>query len=93
MLGNWLVGFTKDLRSLVLLGATTTIWSLCLCQNYLVFRTKITLTSLQVIFSTIHWLHLWVVLYKQELRSATMEAMLQLEQVAKAFFLDEWVEF
>jgi hypothetical protein len=34
------VGFTKDFRSLVLLGATTTIWSLWLCQNDLVFRTK-----------------------------------------------------
>jgi hypothetical protein len=38
LFGSWLHGFQKDLKPLILLGATATCWSLWLCKNDLVFE-------------------------------------------------------
>jgi hypothetical protein len=40
MFGNLLMGFLKDFRSIILLEAATTIWSLWLCRNDFVFRKR-----------------------------------------------------
>ena len=56
MFGSWLCGLSKELKSLALLGAAATCWSLWLCRNDLVFEKKRTSSPLQVIYSIIHWL-------------------------------------
>jgi hypothetical protein len=40
MFGTWLMGISKDLKPLVLLGAAATCWSLWLTRNAMVFEKK-----------------------------------------------------
>ena len=86
MFGSWLCGLSKDLKSLALLGAAATCWSLWLCRNDLVFEKKCTSFPLQVIYSIIHWLRTWVVLQKPTSQGLVVAASQHLAQVAKEFF-------
>jgi hypothetical protein len=63
MFGTWLMGISKDLKPLVLLGAATTCWSLWLTRNAMVFEKKQS-SFLQVIFSITHWLPTWAILQR-----------------------------
>jgi hypothetical protein len=49
---------------LVLLGVVATCWWLWLCKSDVVFERKHNPSPLQVIYSIIHWLHLWIILQK-----------------------------
>ena len=86
MFGSWLCGLSKELKSLTLLGAAATCWSLWLCRNDLVFEKKHTCSLLQVIYSIIHWLRTWAVLQKPASQDLVVAASQQLVQVAKEFF-------
>ena len=86
MFGQWLGCFAKNLRSLALLGAATTVWSLWMNRNDFVFEKKKTFSPLQVIYAISHWLRTWVVLQKAESRPTVVEVTQCLVQVAKEFF-------
>jgi hypothetical protein len=60
--GSWLWGLEKYLKSLILLGAAATCWSLWLCRNDIIFRNKHNTFPLQVIYLIIHLLRLWAIL-------------------------------
>ena len=47
MFGSWLYGLSKEPKSLALLGAAATCWSLWLCRNDLVFEKKRTSSPLR----------------------------------------------
>jgi len=86
MFGSWLYGLSKEPKSLALLGAAATCWSLWLCRNDLVFEKKRTSSPLQVIYSIIHWLHTWAILQKPTSQDLVVAASQQLARVAKEFF-------
>ncbi len=85
MFGHWIRRQPHNLRSLVLLGATTTIWSIWLCRNDVVFERKNISSPLQVIFFITHWLRSWAILQKVNLRGTIIAACQQLELVAMEF--------
>lgn len=87
MFGSWMSGLNKNLRSLGFLGVAATVWSLWLNRNDIVFEKERSPSPLQVIYTTIHWLCLWVVLQKDDQRTTLVEATQCLVRVAKAFFL------
>ena len=64
LFGSWLRGFQKDLKPLILLEAAATYWSIWLCRNDFVFEKKCVHSPLQVVYSVIHWLCIWVILQK-----------------------------
>lgn len=86
MFQDWLGGFDRNLRNLVFLRAVTTIWSIWLTRNGIVFEKKINSSPLQVISTIIHWLRTWTVLQKAELQPTLMEATHCLARVAMDFF-------
>jgi len=86
MFGIWLCGISKEMKQLVLLGAATTCWSLWLCMNDIAFERKSNPSTLQVIFSVIHWLRSLIILQKLALQDLVVVASQHLAQVAKDFF-------
>jgi hypothetical protein len=86
MFGDWLWGISKELKPLVLLGAATTCWSLWLCKNDVVFERKPNTSSLQVIYSVIHWLRSWIIPQKPASQEFLVAALQHLTLVAKEFF-------
>ena len=93
MFGIWLLGISKEMKQLVLLGAATTCWSLWLCMNDIAFERKSNPSTLQVIFSVIHWVRSWIILQKPVLYDLVAVASQKLAHVAKDFFFaqaHEW---
>jgi hypothetical protein len=62
MFDTWLWGLDKDKNSLVLAAAATTCRAIWRCRNDVVFDWKFVSSPLQVIYSAIHWLCIWIVL-------------------------------
>src|SRR5438128_1562789 len=73
LFGNWLGGFDKEIRNIVLLGATTTVWAIWLHRNDIVFEKKTNSSPLQVIYVISHWLCTWTVQQKEDLRVTVVE--------------------
>jgi hypothetical protein len=86
MFGSWLNGVTKHLRSIVLLGAAVTCWSIWLHRNDFVFEKKKFNSSLQVIYAISHRLLSWAILQNSEFQGIVVVASRRLEQVAKDIF-------
>ena len=86
MFGSWLCGLSKELKSLALLGAAATCWSLWLCRNDLVFEKKRSSSPLQVIYSIIYWFRTQAILQKPTSQDLVVAATQQLARVTKKFF-------
>ena len=86
MFGSWLNGVTKHLRSIVLLGAAVTCWSIWLNKNDFVFEKKKLNSPLQVIYAISRRLLSWAILQRPEFQDTVMAASRHLEQMAKDIF-------
>ena len=83
--GSWLNRLPKKFKPLVLVGAAVLCWSVWLYRNAVVFDNK-QFSFLQVIFSTMHWLHTWDMLQRHTSQDILVVASLFLALVAKDFF-------
>ncbi|KAJ1279154.1 hypothetical protein BS78_04G133300 [Paspalum vaginatum] len=72
--GNWLEGFNKSLKSLALLGAATTYWTIWLNRNDFIFERKSSFSPVQVTLTTTQWLRTWAVLQKPQHQALVLEA-------------------
>ena len=72
MLGNWLAGIPKILKSQLLVGASALCWSIWLCRNYVVFDKKTITNPLQVIILSGHWLSALATLQKLDQKEAML---------------------
>jgi hypothetical protein len=94
MFGTWQRGFRMELKSLFLLGAITTWWSLWLCRNGIVSDNKLISSPLQVIFLIIHWLCAWVILRKTASQDlvvvASQRLTQQLHRIWLLWHLNDW---
>ena len=61
MIGQCLMGVCNEFKSLILLEAAATCWSLWLYQNALIFENKQS-SFLRIIFSISHWVYTWTIL-------------------------------
>lgn len=91
MFEDWLQGFNKTLETVFLLGATVLCWDLWISRNNLVFKGKLSYSSLQVIFSASHWLSSWVILQREEVQPLVVVGSRLLWRMVTTFFPSTWV--
>ena len=82
MFGRWLTCVPKDMRNLVLMGATALCWSIWLSRNGVFFDNKMVSSPLQVITLVTRWLRTWAILHKPGLRDTIVVLSRRLDQVA-----------
>ena len=85
MFGRQLGGLRKDLKLLVLMGATSLCWSLWLYRNAVIFENKQS-SFLQIIYSTTHWLYTWSILQKPTSQALVVVASQFLGRWPRIFF-------
>ena len=85
MFRGWLVNMDKNLKSLALLELELYV-GLYGLREILLFEKSKSFLHVQVIFSTINWLHMWIGLQKQDSHAMVAAALQQLMLVAKECF-------
>jgi hypothetical protein len=66
MFGNWLVGVSKKIKKLILVGASAICWALWLSRNDMVFDKTPSKSYLQVLFRATYWLRGWAQLQRHD---------------------------
>lgn len=89
MFGCWLTCVPKDMRNLVLMGATALCWSIWLSRNGVIFDNKMVSSPLQAITLVTRWLCTLAILHKPGLRDTIVVVPQCLDQVALEFFTQE----
>ena len=72
MFGSWLSCVPKEMRNLLLMGATALCWSIWLSRNGVIFDNKMVSSPLQVITLVTRWLRTWAILHQPGLRDTIM---------------------
>jgi hypothetical protein len=86
MFGSCLSCVPKEMRNLLLMGATALCWSIWLSRNGVI---KMVSSPSQVITLVTRWLCTWAILHQPGLRDTITVISRQLDQVVHEFFTQE----
>jgi hypothetical protein len=85
--GNWLMGFSKHDKSLIMTGVAAMLWALWLSRNEVVFDRDNPKTYMQVIYRGTYWCRSWALLQRHEVaKEKLVHACRHLEKVAMMVF-------
>jgi hypothetical protein len=85
--GNWLMGFSKHNKSLIMTGVAAMLWAVWRSRNEVVFDHDNPKTYMQVIYRGTYWCRSWALLQRHEAaKEKIVQACRHLERVVMMVF-------